>query len=165
VVGAAKRWPAEKYAELIGQLYQKLGDRVVLIEGPDEQGVAEEILRHCDAKGGYRPRVLPLRGPLGEAAAVLERAALYVGSDSGLAHLAAAVGTPAVTLFAPSDPERSCPWGFRHLVVQPRGRGCAPCLMYPYACTSPKIRCAPPLCIGDIAVEDVMAAVDRAGVV
>jgi ADP-heptose:LPS heptosyltransferase len=49
---------------------------------------------------------------------LLERATLYVGSDSGLAHLAAAVGTPPVTLFGPADPDRVSPFGYRDLVVQ-----------------------------------------------
>src|SRR6185436_18727729 len=91
VLAQAKRWPAEKYGELIDQLKPHYGDRVVLVEGPDEAGVADEIAR---------------------------RAKLYVGSDSGLAHLAAAVGTPAVTLFAPADPDRVCPYGNRQLVVK-----------------------------------------------
>src|SRR5438105_14215810 len=90
-------------------------DRVVLVEGPDEEGVASEILRGASVS----PKVVKLTGPLADAAVLLERAALYVGSDSGLAHLAAAVGTPAVTIFAPADPDRVFPFGYRHLVVQP----------------------------------------------
>ena len=118
ILAQAKRWPPAKYAELIARLDLP----VVLLEGPDEVGVASEIMRHLPAGGAV---VLPLRGPLGEAAAVLERASLYVGSDSGLAHLAAAVGTPPVTIFAPADPVRVCPFGYRDLVVQP-AKACAP---------------------------------------
>ena len=106
-------------------------------------------------------RVLRLTGPLGDAAAVLERAALYVGSASGLAHLAAAVGTPALTLFAPADPNRVCPFGYRHLVVQPP-RDCAPCFLYPWQATRPKMRCREPMCITLIEVDAVMTAVREA---
>jgi ADP-heptose:LPS heptosyltransferase len=102
-----------------------------------------------------------LTGPLGDAAAVLERAALYVGSDSGLAHLAAAVGRRAVTLFAPADPDRVCPFGNRELVVQPN-RDCSPCFLYPWEATKPKMRCREPMCINFIEVEQVMARVKKA---
>ena len=44
-------------------------------------------------------------------AAILERAAVFVGNDSGLGHIAAAVGTPTLTVFGPGDPSRYHPWG------------------------------------------------------
>src|SRR6202035_5710776 len=88
VLAAAQRWPPESYAKLIAALEAEFGRRALLLEGPDEAGVADEILRNLP---GAPPRILRLSGPLGVAAAVLERSQLYVGTDSGLAHLAAAV--------------------------------------------------------------------------
>jgi ADP-heptose:LPS heptosyltransferase len=151
VLAKAKRWPAAKYAELIG----KLDRPVVLLEGPDEAGVADEILKRVI---GGKPRVLRLRGPLGDAAAVLERASLYVGSDSGLAHLAASVQTPPVTIFAPADPDRVCPFGYRHLVVQPN-KSCTPCFQYPWKTPYPKMCCREPMCVTEVTVEQVMEKV------
>jgi ADP-heptose:LPS heptosyltransferase len=151
ILAQAKRWPAAKYAELI----EKLDRPVVLLEGPDEAGVADEILQQVT---GARPHVLRLRGPLGDAAAVLERASLYVGSDSGLAHLAAAVKTPPVTIFAPADPDRVCPFGYRHLVVQPN-KSCTPCFEYPWSSAYPKMSCRPPMCVTEVTVEQVLAKV------
>jgi ADP-heptose:LPS heptosyltransferase len=151
ILAQAKRWPPAKYAELISQL-----DRpVVLLEGPDEAGVADEILRHTNK---VKPRVLRLRGPLGDAAAVLEQASVYIGSDSGLAHLSAAVGTPPVTIFAPADPDRVCPFGYRDLVVQP-AKACAPCFEYPWKTPYPKMRCREPMCVTEVTVEQVLAKV------
>jgi ADP-heptose:LPS heptosyltransferase len=148
ILATAKRWPPGKYAELIGQL-----DRpAVLLEGPDEAGVADEILKHVF---GAKPRVLRLRGPLGDAAAVLERASLYVGSDSGLAHLAAAVGTPPITIFAPADPDRVCPFGYRHLVVQPI-KSCVPCFQYPWQTPYPKMCCREPMCVTEVTVQQIL---------
>jgi ADP-heptose:LPS heptosyltransferase len=92
---------------------------------------------------------------LSQAAAVLARAALYVGSDSGLAHLSAAVGTRAITLFAPADPDRVCPFGNRDLVVK-SCNDCSPCFMYPWQRPAPKIKCREPYCIDGIEVERVM---------
>ena len=92
---------------------------------------------------------------------MLQQARLYVGSDSGLAHLAAAVGTMPVTLFGPADPDRVCPFGYRHLVVQ-APTPCAPCFKYPYEAPYPKMCCREPFCIRQISVDAVMATVDRA---
>ena len=151
VLATAKRWPPKNYAELIQQL-----DRpVVLLEGPDETGVADEILQHIP---GTKPRVLRLRGPLGDAGAILERASLYVGSDSGLAHLAAAVKTPPITLFAPADPDRVSPFGYRHLVVQPN-KSCTPCFQYPWKTPYPKMCCREPMCITEVTAQQVVQKV------
>jgi len=155
VLARAKRWPPAKYAELIAQLAASLDRPVVLLEGPDEAGVADEILQHTVAA---KPRVLRLRGPLGDAAAVLERASLYVGSDSGLAHLAASVRTPPVTIFAPADPDRVCPFGYRHLVVQPN-KSCTPCFEYPWKTPYPQMCCREPMCVTEVTVEQVMEKV------
>jgi len=180
ILAQAKRWPPECYASLFERLESEYGPRIIFLEGPDEAGLCSDILAHAamtaspgmlaDGRGGTpdpRPptpdsRILPLTGSLAIAAAILERAEFYVGSDSGLAHLAASVGTPAVTLFAPADPDRVCPYGCRDLVVQPRGKTCSPCFLYPWSSTSPKMRCRPPYCIGDVSVDDVVQAARRA---
>jgi ADP-heptose:LPS heptosyltransferase len=157
VLSRAKRWPPEKYARLIGAIRGEMDSAVVLLEGPDEAGVADEILRGLNE----RVPVLRLTGPLGDAAGILERARLYLGSDSGLAHLAAAVGTKAVTIFAPADPERVCPFGYRELVVQVN-KSCAPCFQYPWHATKPKMLCREPMCIDDVTMEQVMQMVRTA---
>lgn len=164
VLARAKRWPAEKYAQLIRLMRHELPQQqIVLLEGPDETGVADEIVAKIASASPLVDgvHILKLAGPLGDAAAVLERACLYVGSDSGLAHLSAAVGTAAVTLFAPADPDRVCPFGYRHLVVQPP-RQCSPCMLYPWQATRPKIRCRNPMCITFIEPAAVMQAVRKA---
>src|SRR5439155_18364233 len=133
--------------------------RIVLLEGPDEQGVAGQILGECS--DGLGLDQLKLTGGLGDAAAVLARGALYVGSDSGLAHLAAAVGTRAVTIFAPADPDRVCPFGDRDLVVKP-DKPCSPCFMYPWETPYPKMKCRQPFCITEVTVEQVMGVARKA---
>lgn len=158
ILAQAKRWPAQNYADLIRHLRDRYGDRVVLLEGPDEAGVANEVAAH-HPEGPLK--IVRLTGPLAHAAALLERSEFYAGTDSGLAHLAAAVGTPPVTLFAPADPERVCPYRYRHLVVQPR-KDCCPCFQYPWQSTKPKMSCRTPMCITEIRREDVLAAVERA---
>jgi ADP-heptose:LPS heptosyltransferase len=138
-----------------------LKTEVVLLEGPDELGVAQEIEKHMALKAA-KLRVIRLSGPLADAAAVLEQCRMYVGSDSGLAHLSAAVGTAPVTIFAPADPDRVAPYGYRHLVVRPN-KSCSPCAMYPFEATLPRVRCSPPMCVSEVGVEEVLAAAERAG--
>jgi ADP-heptose:LPS heptosyltransferase len=158
ILAKAKRWPSEKYAEFLSRLESETGLRPLLLEGPDEAGVADEIMSKMPADA--RPWVLRLRGNLGVAGAILERAALYAGTDSGLAHLAAAVGKRAVTIFAPADPDRVCPAGNRDLVVQP-GCSCCPCFEYPWSSTKPKMSSRASMCINKVRVDDVIAAVKR----
>jgi len=162
ILAAAKRWPVGSYAALISALIASTEMRVVLLEGPDERGVAREIVAHVQRNSSCESlSVIELSGPLAIAAGVLKRARLYVGTDSGLAHLAAAVGTRAVTLFAPADPDRVCPFGNRDLVVKP-AKACSPCFLYPWESTKPKMRCCEPYCINEISVEMVMEKVTAA---
>ncbi len=156
ILAAAKRWPTEKYAELVQAIVRETGHSVVIVEGPDEAGVSETILSHCTDKA--RLHSIPLKGRLGDSAAVLEQAAFYCGTDSGLAHLSAAVGKRAITLFGPADPERVCPFGNRDLVIQPPGIERVP-FLYPWEATKPKLRAQDVDLIKRITVEQVMEKV------
>ena len=132
---------------------------MVLLEGPDERGVADEILAGRPPSG---VAVFQLAGPLAEAAALLERAALYVGQDSGLAHLAAAVGRPAVALFGPGDPDRACPFANREWAQQPATAGAQPGQLYPYEATRPRLRKRGAMQVQDIPTEQMLAAARQA---
>ena len=141
VVGRKKRPPIEFFAKL-AEAIAAAGHWPVLIEGPDERGVGDDVAKA--ASGTIE--VHPLLGSLGESAAALSTAACYVGVDSGLAHVSAAVGTPAVTLFAAADPKRVCPYGYDGLAVTPRpsdGESWQPLLLYPMHAAGPKLRHSP----------------------
>lgn len=163
VIARAKRWNPEKYAELIHRILHELGRSILLVEGPDESGVTESIIQHLPKESppnSARLHTLKLTGPLGETAAILERASLYVGSDSGIAHLAASVGKRAVTIFAPADPDRVCPYGSRDLVVQTPNT-CSPCFTYPFKTPYTDSKCKEPYCIEQVTVDRVLSAVRR----
>ncbi len=101
-----KRWPAERFAELAGDLMD-LGFAVQLIGGPAETAIAAAIARAA-------PGALDLAGrtDLAGIAALGARAALAVGNDTGPMHLIAAAGAPALSLFsADSDPALCAPRG------------------------------------------------------
>ena len=103
-----KIWPAERFAELARTLAPRFAG-VVLVGGPGDR---ERTAAVAAALGGALPAAdLAGRTGLLGAAAVLERCALFVGNDSGLGHMAAAVGRPTVTVFGPGEPARYRPWG------------------------------------------------------
>lgn len=158
ILAAAKRWPPEKYAQLAEEIARNFGLNVLIVEGPDEAGVARQIgdLTHLPMLISH----LTFDGPIGDTAAFLSAAAFYVGTDSGLAHLAAAVGRRAVTLFAPADPDRVCPFGNRDLVVQPPGLKTPP-FLYPWSATKPKLPAGSERLIQTITVEQVMQKVKQ----
>jgi lipopolysaccharide heptosyltransferase II len=93
----AKSWPVEHWQELLGRILVGHGAQVVLVGTRSDRIIADQILG-----GRTWPGVVDWTGRLGivELAALLEQADLLVGADSGPAHLAAAVGTPAVVLFS-----------------------------------------------------------------
>lgn len=156
ILAEAKRWPEDRYAGLAQAIRDRTPYSALIVEGPDEVGVSESIVTHIADRS--RIHTLQLRGSLGVAGAILERSAFYVGTDSGLAHLAAAVGKRAITLFAPADPDRVCPYGNRDLVIQPPGLT-ELAFLYPWESTKPKMRPGAEAQIKRITVEEVMKKV------
>lgn len=112
---APKVWPADRFAALFAALRESLDDPVaVVLAGPGdaEHRMAEPLL-------AVLPEAIDLTGRLSlpEAAAVLRRAALFVGNDSGLMHLAAAAGAPTLGLFGPTNAAEYAPVGARATAV------------------------------------------------
>jgi heptosyltransferase III len=107
---APKVWPAERFAAAFHNVSASLipGARPVILGGPGplERAMASPLLAAL-------PEALDLVGTLAlpEAAAVLERASLFIGNDSGLMHLAAAAGAPTIGLFGPTDAKTYAPAG------------------------------------------------------
>lgn len=119
----SRRWPPECFAELADALSRHFGAQIVLSGTADDTPVALAIRSHMR----YTPLDLTGKTSLGGLAAVIERMSLFIGNDSGPAHLAEAVGTPSVTLFGPTDPRRWAPLdgGAHPIVRQPVA--CSPC--------------------------------------
>jgi ADP-heptose:LPS heptosyltransferase len=118
----AKVWPPGNFAQLSRCLLDD--DRVHLIVpiGPADQEHAEGYCNRIASD-----RIIPVTNlSLTELAALLKRCMVYVGNDSGVTHMAAAVGTPVVALFGPTDP---AVWGPRGRCVHTvyRGISCSPC--------------------------------------
>lgn len=100
--GAAKHWPVEHCAELARRLVDELDHDVLVLCGPSERDSAREVVRLAG-----RNRVVSLAEQpvsLGLSKACIRRCRLVISTDSGPRHLAAALGTPVVTIFGPTSP-------------------------------------------------------------
>ena len=108
--GAAKRWPPERFAELIGRA-AAVGWPVVAIEGPQDAEVSRTLLAALPP--GVRAPDIARGLSVGALATLLARCAAFVGNDSGVAHLAGLAGVRTLALFGPTDPAIWSPLGLR----------------------------------------------------
>jgi ADP-heptose:LPS heptosyltransferase len=142
----ARAWAPERHAALVRALAGE-GWRVVVTGGPRERALTRRV-------AGTRALDLGGRTSLGELADILAGAACLVTGNTGPAHLAAAVRTPVVSLFAPTVPvQRWRPWGVRHEL-----------LYVPVPCAGCRARTCPVPghpCVNEVEVEAVLAAVAR----
>ncbi len=144
----ARAWSPEKNADLVDALLAT-GRMVVVTGGPGEDPLTGAVAR------GPRPDVVDLGGrtDLATLAAVLAGADVVVAPNTGPAHLAAAVGTPVVSLFAPTVPAaRWRPWGVPHVLLGDQEIVCAGCRAK--TCPVPGHPC-----LEAVPVDDVVAAV------
>ncbi|NQU44902.1 glycosyltransferase family 9 protein [bacterium] len=125
-----KRWPSTYFARLLITLAQRRQDvgqppfPAVLIWGPGEEHTCQEIIGTC---GNSLPVRLAPPTNLRQLAALLGKATVLVGGDTGPVHLGAALGVPVVGIYGGSDPVRNGPWGNQNIVIQARGPECIPC--------------------------------------
>ncbi|MGH9689931.1 MAG: glycosyltransferase family 9 protein [Candidatus Acidiferrales bacterium] len=109
----SKCWPAERYGALHGKLVERYGWGGVVSFGPGERDLAQRVI---EAAGNPPPIAIPLE--LGPLMALLRRAKFVISADTGPLHLAAALGTPVVGLFGPTDPARNGPYGSKEVTVR-----------------------------------------------
>lgn len=111
----SKRWPASCFAQLATALVQQTGATVFLLGATDDAAACAEVA----AAAGPQVINLAQKTSFSEMAAVIVRSRLFVGNDSSPLHLAAAVGTPFVGIFGPTDPVRHRPFGQGEIVAAP----------------------------------------------
>ena len=148
---AVKQWPAAAWAEVAAHLTAEFGARILLTGGEPERPLTAAIAADLpepplDASG---------QTDFDQLAALLERCALALGSDSGPLHLAVAVGTPTVHLYGPVSATKFGPWGdpARHIVLK-TDWPCAPCNRLDW----PAAELAQHACMATITPDDVVRA-------
>jgi ADP-heptose:LPS heptosyltransferase len=103
-----KNWPIDHYAALARDFYRVFRGTILLIEGPADGQIAAQLKGKLSGNS-----LVMLQSPdLPVLAAILQECTLFIGNDSGITHLAAAMNIPVVAIFGPSDPQ----------IWEPRGR-------------------------------------------
>lgn len=120
---AVNRWPPGHFAELADLLGESGAARTVIVGGPGDERLADEVRERSRS----RPPSFAGRTSLLELGALLERCAALVSGDTGPLHMATAVGAPVVALFGAADPLRTGPVGSGHRILTAPGISCAPC--------------------------------------
>jgi ADP-heptose:LPS heptosyltransferase len=149
-----KQWDVARWREVVERLQRDFGATVLITGTEADRPLAEAVAR------GLPTRAVDLTGKLSvrETMALIALLDLFLSPDTGPMHMAAAVGTPSVSVFGPSDPARyfSAPAGPRHLVVR-RELWCSPCNLI----RRPPAECAgdeAPECLRIVTVDDVYGA-------
>lgn len=158
----ARRWPAAMWAELAQALRDQNGASVELLGGPDERSVLVEIVERLGrppwlmaADTASSPRELAMK---------LSQCALLVANDSFPMHLAAAVGTPVVAVFGPSNARAWGPYAPDRpgttVIVRRADLQCSPCCYRGHALGTPQ-GCATRPCLTALPLQPVLTAAQR----
>jgi heptosyltransferase-1 len=141
----SKLWPGERFAAVADALADEFGLTAVVLGTENDRKLATTIAQTA------RTRVIDLTGKttLKQAAEALRRCRVTVGNDTGPLYVSAAVGTPTVGIFGPSDARRLGPYGAGHAKVVTDAE-CAPCR---------NRRCHPRTCMEAIEADQVAGAV------
>jgi heptosyltransferase-2 len=147
-VGPSKRWPASGYTALARRLIAE-GFSVWVVGGPEEKSLAAEIIGETSAQD--------LTGhDLRNAILALAAGAAAVSNDSGLLHVAAALGTPAIGIFGPTSPWHWAPLNPLAATIESKSKvECRPC-------HKPVCRLGHHRCMRDIPPDQVLVAVRQA---
>jgi heptosyltransferase-3 len=144
-----KQWATENFAR-VAEFFSSRGLFPVAVVGPNEIEVLSRLLRHSAVLIlAFADLTLP------EVTALAARSQIFVGNDSGIAHMAAAVNTPSVVIFGSSNVHHWSPWSEAVSEVVREDMPCAPC---------PGYTCGEfdePQCIRRITVEKVISACER----
>lgn len=146
----ARRWAPENFARVADGLVEALQAQIVLVGTP---GDGTEAVR---AAMQAEPQDLTGRTGLGQLVALLRRADLFIGGDSGVGHLAAAARAPGVVIFGPSNERAWRPWGDQVAVLH-APLPCAPCI-YPDHTAGLRDGCQARTCLKTVAPVQVLAA-------
>jgi len=140
-----KLWDDQKFAALADAIAQRMNIPVVFT-GRDKESL-DKITLKMATKG------INIGGQttLPELACIYQDALAVITTDSGPMHLAAAVGTPVIALFGPTDPARTGPYGANHMIIR-AGLSCSPCFLK---------KCPTRQCMEDITPEQVLEAVEK----
>jgi lipopolysaccharide heptosyltransferase I len=138
----SKRWPAERFTALVQPIRDRFGLRSVVAGGPGDCELAAKITHAHDLTGKTNIRQL---------VALLQRAKLVIAGDTGPMHIAAALGKPLVTMYGPTDPVMTGPFGRLDTVVR-LDIPCSPCFSR---------KCSHQSCLQWLGIEPILSLAAR----
>jgi heptosyltransferase-3 len=121
-----KVWPLERFLDLTHYLQKHLRSRILIILGPAEGPEVQMNFENKEWSMGTTAPILAKGLSLLELASVMEGCRLFIGNDSGISHMAAALGLPTIAIFGPTDPMVWAPRGEKVVVVREE-IPCSPC--------------------------------------
>jgi ADP-heptose:LPS heptosyltransferase len=148
-----KTWPLDRFLSLARALQDRLGSRMLVVLGPAE---GPEVRKAFETPGPNAP-VLARGLTLLQLASVMEGCRFFVGNDSGITHMAAALGLPTVAIFGPTDQRVWAPRGEEAVVVC-RGIHCSPCPQERF------FQCKDSECLKAVEVEEVLKGLEEMGI-
>jgi len=149
-----KQWPLERFVEIANWLKERYRAWIVVIGAADERCLGESIQQEAGATVINAAGQTSLR----QAAALIKKCNLYIGNDTGLTHIAAAMKIPVVVIFGPTCPHRFSPLGASSVVLR-KDLECSPCkrLRHKDRCS----HCILPMqrCMAEVSVQEVQESV------
>jgi heptosyltransferase-2 len=147
----SKIWPNERFSDVAARLIERYGLKVLVIAGPKDLALAESVIKHM-----HKPAInLSGKTSVSQLSSVLKRCNLFISNDSGPVHIAAALGTPVISIFGRNQkglsPTRWGPTGKKDKILH-KEVGCIECLAH--NCTKEFA------CLAAITVDDVVNAAD-----
>ena len=152
-----KAWSSdniEVFALLADWLHDNYNAQVMIFGSSDEGDAVRKI--HIMSK--YKP-LTPVLDIL-KVAALIKRCKLFINTDSGLGHIAAALGIPTITIFGPANPAMTKPYCGNNILIK-KNLPCSPCYDYPYYCCKPDVKCGKFLCFSKMDIDEIKDAVRK----
>lgn len=141
-----KLWPSVRFADIGRRWIDSFGGVVVTVGAGSEREACDEVARGAGESNAFN---FAGAGDLEATAEIIRRTDLFVGNDSGLSHLAAAVGTPTVVISGPGDPGEVAPYSPLAVTVK-KPLFCSPC--YRNVCwrRDKPLECQDLVCVDDV---------------
>ncbi len=151
----ARRWSPERFAAVAQRLKETHDAEILLVGGEDDDADLVQPLMDEDSINLVGKTTLP------QLADVISRADLFIGADSGVMHIAAATGTPVISIFGPSNANAWRPWSVdSHATVLRSGVECSPCSYVGHK-VGARDGCSARTCMKLVTVEQVVDAATR----
>jgi len=129
-----KNWPTDRFAEVAKKLQESMNASITLLGGPEDietcRTIEDALVKPCRNLAG-KTSIIEMGG-------ILQNVDLLIANDSGPSHMAAAVNTPTLVIFGPTNPDRTRPFGDIHHVLK-TAYPCQPC--HSRTCQNPDIPC------------------------